>query len=205
MLSPEQKNLALCMEHVDRYSQPGDKVVDLFASTCTTAVAYISLLIHRHFIGCDTDPNVVTAGRARVLNRFIANTAHGHIPSGIHVDDEMRNKNLFIYKRSKYGVADLPFATSTGVYVSPSFAEHTNLPLTQCLPTALLYYLAGVLQEQLYLAPETAAKGPDKWNPNLFGRFSTLYQRDIRKFLATTSSLYINETDHHTEDTIGDC
>lgn len=92
MLRAEQKSIALIMEYLSRYSKPGDLVVDLFAGTCTTAVACLSLQHHRKFVGCDIDRKIVSVGRARVLNTFIINAVNGHMPSGVYISNEVRAK-----------------------------------------------------------------------------------------------------------------
>ena len=194
MLRAEQKNLALCMELVKRYSKPGDIVVDFFAGTCTTAVACISLLQVRKFVGCDIDGSIVSAGQRRVLNSFIANAANGHVPSGVYVNDDLRDKVLTLYRRNKYGVAGPAHVVDTeAVRVASSSAQHADLPRTQRLPPTLLRYLAGLQQEDKYLAAETRTRTLDKWSPYMYGQFCDLHYRDIRNFLAANASLYVKE------------
>lgn len=72
-LRPEQKSLALILELVLRFSQPGDIVVDAFAGTCVTAAACIRAVLgqHRLVVSCDSDPVVIQASLPRVRREFV--------------------------------------------------------------------------------------------------------------------------------------
>ena len=56
-LRTEQKPKPLLQEIISRYTQPGDKVLDLFAGTFSAAIAALSLPKHRVFIGTESDKN----------------------------------------------------------------------------------------------------------------------------------------------------
>lgn len=71
-MRPEQKVAALLVELIQRFSQPGDIVVDPFAGTCSTAAAALSAPCgqHRRVIVSDADPEVITAGLERLRRIF---------------------------------------------------------------------------------------------------------------------------------------
>lgn len=85
-LRPEQKSLALILELVLRFSQPGDIVVDAFAGTCVTAAASIRGVLgqHRLVVCCDSDPVVIDASRPRVRREFVNQVlTGGYASSGL--------------------------------------------------------------------------------------------------------------------------
>ena len=167
MLRAKEKSVSLMMELVQRYSKPGDIVADFFVGTCTSAVACISLLDHRKFVGCDADSAAVSYGRIRVLNTFIANAARGRVPSAIQVNDDLYAKIRALYKQNKYGVAVAPATLTGSMMAASSSSEHTNLPRTLRLPQALLRYLATELQEPEFIQPHTASKCPDSFSSRI--------------------------------------
>lgn len=77
LLRPEQKPVALLMELVSRFSNPGDIVVDLFAGTFSTAIACFRVPQHRLFVGCESDEHCFKAARAHVLREFAAVVTEG--------------------------------------------------------------------------------------------------------------------------------
>ena len=62
----EEKPLDLLKEMIDRYSDKGDIVVDMFLGTGTTASA--ALLTGRRFYGCDIDKDVIGVASVRVFD-----------------------------------------------------------------------------------------------------------------------------------------
>ena len=61
-----QQSLDGFIEIVERFTEPGETVVDPFLGSGTTAVACLGL--GRRFIGCDIDADAVTIARRRVQN-----------------------------------------------------------------------------------------------------------------------------------------
>lgn len=78
-LRPEQKSLALLEELIQRFSQPGDIVVDPFAGTFSTAVACLRVPLgqYRLAVCCDTDAEVIGPGVARVRREMVDQLAIG--------------------------------------------------------------------------------------------------------------------------------
>ena len=69
-LRNEQKRLTLITEIVARRSEGGQRVVDLFSGTGTTAVACMTLPEQRYFIGCDIDERAVSYSKECMLIDF---------------------------------------------------------------------------------------------------------------------------------------
>ena len=195
MARAEQKNLALIMELIMRYTQPGDVVVDMFAGTCTTGVACMSLLDHRLFIGGDSDARIVDLGQKRILDSFIVNAVRGHTPGGVHVTDELMEAMKTVYRRNKYGIANRFDGGSTNVQhlTSSSSLAHVKLRRTQRLPALLHGFLANALSEKEFMSGKCRATGPDRWTPRLFGLLSSYGLREVRSMLASVSNLYVDE------------
>lgn len=59
------KPLRLMLHIVEKYSNPGDVVVDWFMGSATTAVA--AKILHRHWLGFEIDPDTAERARQRVL------------------------------------------------------------------------------------------------------------------------------------------
>lgn len=89
-IRPEQKCLALILELLLRFSQPGDIVLDTFAGTCVTAAACIRAVLgqHRLVISCDSDAVVMDASRARLRREFVNQVlVGGYESSGVVTSD----------------------------------------------------------------------------------------------------------------------
>ena len=196
MARAEQKNLALIMELVMRYTQPGDTVVDMFAGTCTTGVACLSLHHHRLFIGADKDPNIVKLGEKRMVDSFIVNAVRGHIPRGVVPSSEMMEKMVTVYRRNKNGFVNryADGSTTAEHFSKSSSLKHAKLCRTQRLPVYVLSYLANAMSENELLSPTCRANGPDRWSPRLFGLLSSYGSREVRSMLAGMSNLFVEES-----------
>ncbi|KAK1864837.1 hypothetical protein I4F81_007375 [Pyropia yezoensis] len=72
-IRPEQKCLALILELILRFSQPGDIVLDTFAGTCVTAAACIRAVLghYRLVLSCNSDAAFIHASRARLRREFV--------------------------------------------------------------------------------------------------------------------------------------
>ncbi|KAK1858203.1 hypothetical protein I4F81_000814 [Pyropia yezoensis] len=89
-IRPEQKCLALILELVLRFSQPGDIVLDTFAGTCVTTAACIRAVLGQHglVISCDSDAVVIDASRARLRREFVNQVLlGGYESSGVDTFD----------------------------------------------------------------------------------------------------------------------
>ena len=73
----EQKSVALMMELIQRYSQPGDIVVDTFCGTCTTGDAGMSIPggQYRRVILCDAFADALDGGGRQRLQRVFVEPA----------------------------------------------------------------------------------------------------------------------------------
>jgi len=73
----EQKSVALMMELIQRYSQPGDIVVDTFCGTCTTGDAGMSIPggQYRRVILCDAFADALDGGGRQRLQRVFVEQA----------------------------------------------------------------------------------------------------------------------------------
>ena len=88
LVRPEQKSLQLLKELVSRFSQPGDKVVDFFAGSFSTAVACFSLPGTRKFVGCEKDNECFKLAQPFVQDRFAqCMTNPNHITDIVLPDD----------------------------------------------------------------------------------------------------------------------
>jgi DNA modification methylase len=63
---PWEKNEKVLVNLVDRYSQPGDTVLDLFCGSGSTGVAAIGL--GRRFVGIDIDPAAIRLAASRLAS-----------------------------------------------------------------------------------------------------------------------------------------
>jgi SAM-dependent methyltransferase len=68
-----QQSLQGFMDIVQRFTEPGDTVLDPFLGSGTTGVACLHL--NRRFVGCDSDPSAVAIATQRIRE------AHGVLPS----------------------------------------------------------------------------------------------------------------------------
>lgn len=194
LLRPEQKSLALCMELIERYSKPGDTVVDFFAGTCTTAVACLSVHGARTFFGCDIDKTVVNRGRTRVLNAFINNAVNGHVPTGIEVTDALLEKMKTLVKRNKYDVNSRQGALSGSMQqIVPAAPQFAHLPRMQRIPEYILHFLAGEHHDTRFCNNIVSATTPDNWEKELFGTLSMSNVRTLRSIAAGRAMILVRE------------
>ena len=195
MARAEQKNLALMMELIKRYTQPGDTVVDMFAGTCATGVACLSLHHYRLFICADKDPSIVKLGEKRMVDSFIVNAVRGHTPRGVEPSKELMNKMETVYRRNKNSFVNRYADASTTAehFSNSSSREHAKLCRTQRIPVYVLSYLANALSEKELLSHTCKVNRPDRWSPRLFGLLSYYAPHEVRSMLAGMSNLYVEE------------
>ena len=58
------------IELIERFSQPGDQVVDFCAGMFSTDLACLLLPKYRSFVGCDNDLACVQVAKSRVYGRL---------------------------------------------------------------------------------------------------------------------------------------
>jgi site-specific DNA-methyltransferase (adenine-specific) len=78
---PNQKPLSLCLELVNKFSEPGETIFDPFAGSGRIGEA--ALLLGRNYVGLDNDPAWVEQANAR-LARTTVGAAVGQIPLHAH-------------------------------------------------------------------------------------------------------------------------
>ena len=70
MLRPEQKSITLMSDIIEKFSKPGDLVVDPCSGTFSVAKACLLLPKHRRFVGCDLDPACLQHTEDRLIELF---------------------------------------------------------------------------------------------------------------------------------------
>lgn len=128
-LRSEQKPIALIMELLHRFSQPGDIVMDFFGGTFSTAAA--CLRSNRRFIGCEKDPRCFEYARAQTIHTFAALVAQGS--SDFRLSPEATARAHALHERAQTTLPD-----------DPRWSAPPNLPQYQCLPKALVTYLSAL-------------------------------------------------------------
>lgn len=182
-----QKSVHLLMELIERYTSPGDIVVDLFSRTFATAVACVSLPKHRVFVGCESNEASFEVGRKRVLEAFAESLARK--TSGSDPEQSLENKI-----RDAAKIYNLHTARMKGVSSSGSdWNAPRGFPSFQRLPVHIVRVLA-TLWEAPQLCKGLLDMPPDYW-PRHFQ--AMLHQVDvsyIRAFDASHYGLYIART-----------
>ena len=128
-LRTEQKPTPLLQEIVCRYSQPGDKVVDLFGGTFSTAIATLSLPQHRVFIGTELDKQCFDVAMQNVYNKLASYIATGQ--TDIVIPQEVRDACNIIHRHNMMGRHD------------PLWQAPEGLPQYQKLPPSVVASLAS--------------------------------------------------------------
>ncbi|MEM1002550.1 MAG: DNA methyltransferase, partial [Bacteroidota bacterium] len=70
MVRPEQKGILWMSNLIEKFSKPGDLVVDCFSGTFSVAKACFLLSKHRRFIGCDKDPVCLERTEDKLIEIF---------------------------------------------------------------------------------------------------------------------------------------
>lgn len=162
-LRPEQKSLALLMELISRFSNPGDIVIDLFGGTFSCANACMSLKQPRRFAGCEKDSECFRIAQDNVLRYF----AQGAVENKSAFN--METKGVLAAKEFCQGIK------TALTEKDPKWSAPKRFPPYQVLPLHIIQALSTLWEDSSF---HTIAIGtpPNEWPEKYHG---LLQQVDI--------------------------
>lgn len=158
----EQKSVLFLSELIMRMSNADDLVLDMFAGTCSTAMAAIRMPSgqHRRVVCADSDPAVIAASQPRLFREFVDQVVGGGFRSCPDVTAEVVHAAREVLLANEAaavaatgaaeGAGDLVVAKTAPLLLAPSFqttaAAWARVPGQPCftaLPAHMLLLLAN--------------------------------------------------------------
>ena len=175
-LRPEQKGLAFMMELIERFSQPGDQVIDLCAGTFSTGMACLLLPQYRTFVGCDKDLDCVVAARIHNYRRLARFIVHGN--PGFPVTSKLLESAKVLLNGEQI------ISRTEADWRPPA-----DYPLYQNFPRHILLYASSFFQTHDFI--DLFRNPIQNWNTVQSGNFETIPWEELRRAEATRLGLII--------------
>ena len=178
-LRAEQKGLAFMMELIERFSQPGDQVVDLCAGTFSTGLACLLLPQYRSFVGCDNDLACVQVAKSHVYGRLANFIVHDK--PGFPVTTKLLESSKTVLNGEGTTV------------VEADWRPPANYPPYQYFPRHILLYASSTFQTQDYI--NYFGVPIQNWNKIQSGNFESIPWEELRRAEATSLGLIIMQSE----------
>ena len=153
---------------VERFTEPGDLVMDPCGGTFSTMHACIALDQHRRFIGSDADPNCVLSVEDHMLRVFASQLLNPNSDLTPPSEDyktaaqTVRNHDLLTKVNARYTAWSLP----PGLIPMQSFPEHIVDAISQ-------YYNDYTLLSS-YIRKDNTITPAQQWNNKWYQRFNEM-------------------------------
>ena len=178
-LRPEQKGIAFLQELIERFSQPGDLVVDFCSGTFSTGLACLLLPRYRIFIGCEKDSDCTKAARSHVYRRLAHFVTHDRPRFQVTSRLERAAKTFVNGEELK----DL----------ESNWKAPNGYPPYQTFPRHLLLYAANTFSTNDYM--NYVNEPIDQWSPVHRGNFNIISWQDLPFIEATRLGLILKPSD----------
>jgi len=178
-LRSEQKPLALMMELISRFTQPGDIVCDFVAGTFSTSTACFMLPKHRIFIGCEKDADCFKIADEKVINRFAEFVTDPTSVTDIQVPDDVLQSCARVFAWSN----DRPL-------LDPSWMSPPGLPPFQRFPRHIMSFISGLLMTPRFITDHFNSP-INEWPPSIKQRFDQIPTNQLLQVEAAAFNLVL--------------